>query len=100
MLVLVGELLGYVVTVATPDLIAAELVGLALRYPTAEPEPRPRPWEDPVVQRATELDLGVRLPSQIELSFVTVGAATSSSSEVVGSLDARIREMLGIDREG
>jgi hypothetical protein len=73
------------VVVATTDQIAAELAGRALR-------PRSRangdesfgPWEDPLVQRATELDLGVRVPSQIAIRarlLVRDGAQLHSAFE-------------------
>jgi hypothetical protein len=56
------------VAIMTTDQIAAELTGLAswqLRRTSADE--LPAPWEDPLVQRATELDLGVRLPSELAL---------------------------------
>ncbi|MGC4107465.1 MAG: hypothetical protein QM753_14175 [Thermomicrobiales bacterium] len=63
--------------VATPDPIAGELVALAL---TERARGVDRsfigPWEDPVVQRATELQLGARLPAELDLDVV--GGATSS----------------------
>ena len=50
------------------DMIAAELVGLAIGQMQADPDREPAgPWEHPLVQRATELDLGVRTPAEIEL---------------------------------
>ncbi len=54
--------------VATADLIAAELFGLAFReHFLASDVEIAGPWEDRAVQRATELDLGVTLPDQISL---------------------------------
>lgn len=66
LLVVVGPLANVHVAAVTRDRIAGELVGLALRD---EPHLASRevvgPWEDALVQRATELDLGVAVPSQL-----------------------------------
>jgi len=52
----------------TTDIIAAELWSLALaeRFHDAALEAQ-APWEDPTVQRATELELGVRIPADMRL---------------------------------
>ena len=65
---LVGKYQGRPLAVGTPNVVAAELVWLALAaLDGAQPDASPGPWEDPVVQRSTELGLGLRLPHQIEL---------------------------------
>jgi hypothetical protein len=52
--------------IATTDQIAAELAGLALRQLLNDVGADVvGPWEHPLVQRATELDLGVAMPGQI-----------------------------------
>jgi hypothetical protein len=55
------------IVAATNDLIAAELVWLAL---TASDEPTEDvgPWEDSAVQHATELGLGILGPHQVSFS--------------------------------
>lgn len=54
----------------TDDVIAAELWSLALAEGFLDStREMPGPWEDATVQRATELDLGVRIPSDMRLSF-------------------------------
>lgn len=54
--------------VATADLIAAELYGLAFReHFLASDTEITGPWEDRAVQRATELELGVAVPDEITL---------------------------------
>lgn len=54
--------------VVTHDVIAAELVALALsEHALGAAVDVTGPWEDGVVQRATELELGVRIPQQIGL---------------------------------
>jgi hypothetical protein len=58
------------VWIETRDPIAAELVSLALSEDLL-PESRARqsPWEDDLVQRATELELGARYPGDIRLNY-------------------------------
>lgn len=78
---------------ATTDPIAAELIALALserciggiRAFTG-------PWEDPVVQRATELDLGVLLPAAIRL-IVTGNVAREAWAD---ALAEHVRRRLGL----
>jgi len=56
--------------VATPDPIAGELAALALSERArgaGSTRSLAGPWEDPLVQRATELHLGVLLPAGLEL---------------------------------
>ena len=57
-----------VVLAVTTDPIAAELVALAMsELCLGAPRSFTGPWEDPVVQRATELEMGVLLPSRIRI---------------------------------
>lgn len=57
---------GGVLVARTRDLILGELVALALaELQIVQDVGFTGPWEDPVVQRATELELGVRLPGEI-----------------------------------
>lgn len=59
---------GYLLA-TTRDPVAAELVALALSEGVVGPDVAfTGPWEDPVVQRATELELGVIVPHQIRLA--------------------------------
>ena len=56
----------------TRDVVAAELVALALsEYALGSNVALTGPWEDPVMQRATELELGVLVPQQI--TFIVHG---------------------------
>jgi hypothetical protein len=92
--VLVGALGPRSLVVATTDVVAAELAWLALRDDDGDPgRPAPGPWEDPVVQRATELDLGVRLPAQLDVALRSADAAPDPVLAVVGE---RLRLRLGI----
>lgn len=55
----------------TTDLIAAELFGLAFREHFLAPGTEiTGPWEDRVVQRATELELGVTVPDHLDMRIV------------------------------
>ena len=87
--------MGLTVVAATSDQIAAELVGLALRQASRPDEcERVGPWQDPLVQRATELHLGVLLPDQMAICMVTEGSTPSDPPttlllEIAGRLGVR-----------
>lgn len=96
---LIGNHRGYVVCVWTRDLVAAELAGLAL-WTANLPDSHDRigPWEDPVVQRATELDLGVQLPSDLTLHPVWVGDTDDDHGiATLKALSSTIAALLNID---
>lgn len=97
LLVLIGRWRRHIVVVATPDLIAAELAGLAIRHgATTDPADRPRPWEDPLVQRATELGLGVLHPSSIDLRLRWAGPPASPSIDALPKIGSHVAEALGL----
>ena len=78
---------------ATSDVIAAELVALALSERClGSVRAFTGPWEDAVVQRATELDLGVLVPSAIRL----VAEGSSVREPWADALQEHIRRRLGI----
>lgn len=57
-----------VMLAVTTDIIAAELVAIAMsELCVGSPRSFSGPWEDPVVQRATELEMGVLLPDRIRI---------------------------------
>lgn len=78
--------------VATRDPIAAELWALALaeRFHPADVEMQ-GPWEEPAVQRATELGLGIRIPGDMRVAHVIPTDAPAARS-----LLERIAERLGL----
>jgi len=88
---------GSFVAFVTDDQIVAELAGLALKQikegELAEPI---GPWEDQLVQRATELGLGVRLPSEIAVRGYVGSGRTSASREAVMLLVDAIALKLGV----
>jgi hypothetical protein len=87
----VGAHGGLRVAIATPDLIAADLVWLALRDEAGEVL---GPWQDPLVQRATELELGVRIPAELRLLVRT--AKSDQLDPAPLCMIERVRLRLGI----
>jgi hypothetical protein len=79
---------GLTFVLSTPDIIVAELVALAIRELRARFR-GPGPWEDPLVQAATDLNLGARNADEIDieavisptLSLEQRGSATVSVTE-------------------
>lgn len=101
--VIAGDLGSQIVAVATSDPIAAELVGLALQHErlrlgqatVLDPDlEAPGPWMDPLVQRATELRLGVTTPDRIALATAWAGPAGGDAA--LTALADRIRLALGL----
>ncbi len=74
--------------------VAAELFALALSEHVLGPDlVFTGPWEDPVVQRATELELGVVGPHQIELVVHgDPGDARSSLDRIAGRIGVDFRD--------
>lgn len=78
---------------ATNDVIAAELVALALAERCiGSARAFTGPWEDAVVQRATELELGVVIPAAIRLQ----SAGSAVREPWADALIEHIRTRLGI----
>jgi hypothetical protein len=97
LLVLAGQWGSQTVVVATSDLIAAELAGLVLRHgATADPEERIRPWEDPLIQRAAELGLGIEHPSSLDLRPIWAGPIGSPAADALLSLSDLVADALGV----
>jgi hypothetical protein len=68
--VITQELTGCTLAAVTTDPIAAELVALSLAEENLPDHLSVQGiWEDRVIQRATELDLGVQVPAQIAVSM-------------------------------
>lgn len=82
-----------VVLAVTTDPIAAELVALAMsELCIGSPRSFAGPWEDPVVQRATELELGVLLPNRIRLIL----DGPERGSHWAQRIDQHIHQRLGV----
>ena len=71
---------GLTFAIATGDPIAADLIVLALRQGWARFRGA-GPWEDPLVQAATELNLGARTYDQIDLDAVISPTLSSDQRE-------------------
>ncbi len=87
--------LGLTYLVATDDIIIAELLVLALR----QRRTRSRgvgPWEDPLVQAATELNLGVRNAEQIDIDAVVSPTLSSQQREAAASSIVQAAELIGV----
>jgi hypothetical protein len=84
--------------IAASDQIAAELAGRALldlRDADWNPEPI-GPWEDPLVQRATELGLGVRIPSDIRAACVWLGGEDAPHRADFFAFSAELLGRIGV----
>ncbi len=83
--------------VATRDPIAAELWALALaeRFLPADVEIQ-GPWEEPAVQRATELGMGIRVPADMRIVPDIPGEAATARS-LLGSTLERLGLPPGLD---
>ena len=81
LLMVVGVLGAVPVAAITRDRIAAELFGLALREdPVLSSRELAGLWEDKLVQRATELDLGVTVPTQLRVHLPSALPADTAAA--------------------
>ncbi len=93
---LAARVRGMTFAASSPDPIAAELIGRALlRLRRTPDDAMVAPWEEPLVQRAAELGLGVRTPDDIELSTCWGGGPQQEAAfaETANELAA----LIGID---
>lgn len=96
---LIGQHLGYVVCIWARDLVAAELAGLGL-WSANLPDRHDRfgPWEDPVVQRSTDLDLGALVPSDLSIRAYWVGDKSDERGlSATDTLASTIATLLNIE---
>jgi len=96
LIVLIVEHASHRFVATTNDRIAAELLTTALRQDTVGDNEQIGPWEDSIVQRATQLDLGVRLPSDVVLTSWEPRTEMASGAESRERLVKRLRLRLGI----
>lgn len=83
--------------VVSSDRIAAELVGLAIHQATRHPfAAAAGPWEDPIVQRATELHLGVRLPADLIIEWRWLEVSDSEREADLARLADVVSSRLGV----
>jgi hypothetical protein len=88
---------GLVFAIATADPIAADLIVLALRQGRARFRGA-GPWEDPLIQVATELDLGVRTYDQIDIDAVISPTLSSDQQERAAELLRTAAKSIGVER--
>jgi hypothetical protein len=96
--ILRGETRERPLIVATTDQIAAELTGRAIQF-LSHPDPygeRVGPWELPLVQRATELNLGVSLPADFTLEAAWAGSPGEPGERMLQATVEQIRLTLGV----
>lgn len=93
---MMGTVGGHPTVASTADLLAAELVWLALsRLEQADDSEPIGPWEDATVQRATELGSCLRLPSQLSFALVCSDPLARSCDEL-GATMQQIGRILGV----
>lgn len=86
---------GLVFVLSTPDIIAAELIVLAVRAQRA----RHRgigSWEDSLVQAATDLDLGARNADQIDIDAIVSPTLSSEQRAIAAEMLANAAELIGV----
>ena len=86
---------GLTYVMVTSDPIAADLMDLALRQERARFR-GPGPWEDPLVQAATELDLGARTFDQIDIDAIISPTLSSDQQERAAATLTAAAELIGI----
>lgn len=80
-----------VLALASTDLIAAELVAIGLLgHLSGTADEQAGPWEDALVQRATEFELGARLPAEMQLHVAPQGEMTETMASVIRSVARRL----------
>lgn len=86
---------GLTFAIETADPIAADLIVLALRQGRARIRGS-GPWEDPLVQAATELDLGVRTFDRIDIDAIVSPTLSSGQQEAAESILRGAAESIGV----
>lgn len=81
--------------IETTDPIAAELVLLAMRQERARTRGS-GPWEDPLVQAATELDLGIRTFDQLDIDAIVSPTLASEQQAAAIALLQGAAELVGV----
>lgn len=87
---------GMTFAASSPDPIAAELIGRALlRLRGTQNDAMVAPWEEPIVQRAAELRLGVRTPDDIE--FITGWGGDARQEAAFMETALELAMLIGVD---
>jgi hypothetical protein len=101
LILLLADWHGAPLLIASNDLIAAEVAGLAVQQRLQPSHDDPvGPWEHPIVQRATELELGALTPGQINAERLWVGDQSSPQKAKFDELAAAILARIGVRAKG
>jgi len=86
---------GMTFAASSPDPIAAELIGRALlRLRQTPDDAMVAPWEEPIVQRAAELGLGVRTPDDID--FIATWGGDQRQEPKFTDIAAELSGLIGV----
>jgi hypothetical protein len=97
LVILLGESHERPLVIAAQDQLAAELLGRALQSIDL-PDPFDEavgPWELPLIQRATELNIGIKLPLQLNIEAVWAGEPGEPGEQLHAATVDQIRLALG-----
>jgi hypothetical protein len=86
---------GFTFVLAAQDIVAAELIALAMRQNRARFRGA-GPWEDPLVQAATDLNLGVRNAEEIDIDALISPTLSSQQRELAASTLLQAAELIGV----
>lgn len=86
---------GFTSVLVTPDPIVADLLVLGLRQTRARVRGA-GPWEDPLVQAATELQLGARNASEIRVDAIVSSALSSEQRAHATARMVEAAELIGV----
>jgi hypothetical protein len=81
--------------IATRDIVTAELIALAMRQNRARFRGA-GPWEDPLVQAASDLNLGVRHAEEIDIDVLISPTLSSQQRELAASTLIQAAELIGV----
>jgi hypothetical protein len=87
---------GTTYVLATPDIVVAELIVLSLRDVGAQFRGK-GPWEDPLVQAATDLDLGVRSAEAIDIDAYVSPTLSSEQRDASAAKLLQAAERIGVE---
>lgn len=101
LILLAAEWRGVHLLIASTDQIAAEIAGIAVRQSRSAPDDEPAgPWEHPLVQRATELRLGVLTPDAIAPSARWIGSNDHPAAQLFNAFASAIFARMGVAQPG
>ena len=101
LLILVGEWRSLPFLIASNDQIAAELAGISFAQLKSKAPPETGgPWEQPLVQRATELGIGVNRPGLIDATISFDGADDAPTRAPFEAFASDLLARMGVAAHG